>query len=61
MATFKEEIAFEEALQKIEEIEKSRVEKFKVVIKHKDLTNKPEDYEDIEEDENGKKLGPASL
>jgi len=25
------------------------------------LTNKPEDYDDIEEDENGKKLGPSSL
>ena len=61
MATFKKEIAYEEALQKIEDIEKNRVEKYKVVIKHQDLANKPEDYEDIEEDENGKKLGPTSL
>jgi len=34
MATFKKEIAYEEALQKIEDIEKNRVEKYKVVIKH---------------------------
>lgn len=51
----------EEALQKIEVIEKDRLASFKVCIKLDELAEKPEDYEEIEEDDDGNKLGPKNL
>ena len=58
--SFNKEKAEKVAIDSIESIEKSRLLSFKVVLKHKDIVNKPED-EDILMDDEGKPNGPQNL
>ena len=60
MTSFDTEKAEKIALDSIESIESKRLREFKVVLKHEDIANKPED-EDILLDEEGNKNGPQTL
>lgn len=60
MATYNQEKAGKDAVASIETTEAERLKLFKVAIKHDALANKPEDEDDLI-DEDGNPNGPQNL